>query len=272
MNRLLFLILMVSACAVKAEVLPDNEREQQLLTQAYNSQDGVSFHNDMFILPVSYNERFTGSDMETIFQLSLKAHIRGHLYFGYTQRSFWQAYASEKSSPFRETNYNPELFLRYAPGQLFDLPFGVDLGIDHMSNGRSPPESRSWNRLIATAFYVREHDRFSLKLWKRIPEDDKDDPMDPEGDDNPDLTDYWGHATFSYASCLDGVTCEHLWDIKVRGNLNTRRGAIETHWAFPTGSKQISWYVMLFSGYGESLIDYNNAENRIGIGITLQPR
>jgi phospholipase A1 len=109
-------------------------------------------------------------------------------------------------------------------------------------------------------------------MWQRVHEKQKTTPDDPVGDDNPDITDYWGNMQFEYARCLDGVSCEHLWSAKVRGNFATRRGSIETHWAFPTGSKQISWYVLLFSGYGESLIDYNHAENRIGIGITLQPR
>ncbi len=267
-----FWLVLLLAASCQADSVADSEREQSLLMQPINVQDGVSFHNDMFILPFTYNERFTGSDMETMFQLSVKANIKAHFYFGYTQRSFWQAYAQDKSSPFRETNYNPELFFRYEPEKFLGWPTGLDFGVDHISNGKAAPESRSWNRVFATLWYPREHDRFSLKLWKRVHEKQKTDPNDPIGDDNPDITDYWGHMQMEYARCLDGVRCEHLWSTKVRGNLATRRGAIETHWAFPTGSKQISWYVLLFSGYGESLIDYNHAENRVGIGITLQPR
>jgi len=33
----------------------------------------------------------------------------------------------------------------------------------------------------------------SLRPWWRIPEDEKDGPSDPEGDDNPTIDDYMGH-------------------------------------------------------------------------------
>ena len=55
------------------------------------------------------------SDVELKFQFSAKVNLAervfgnyGDVYFGYTQRSWWQAYNTDASSPFRETNYEPE--------------------------------------------------------------------------------------------------------------------------------------------------------------------
>src|SRR3990167_5146064 len=127
----------VSVPAAPAADDEDLESQRDALVQAIDSKGGISFHKDMFLAPLTYNERFTGSDSEVIFQLSLKARILGGpLYFGYTQRSFWQAYNGKESAPFRETLYNPEVFFRFQPGNRLSSQWGFDLGIEHESNGK----------------------------------------------------------------------------------------------------------------------------------------
>lgn len=79
-------------------------------------------------------------------QLSFKAKIfaKQNFYLGYTQRIFWELF--EKSSPFRDVNYNPLLFYRFPlkgdPDHFFDL-----IGYEHESNGKGGRDSRSWNRI-----------------------------------------------------------------------------------------------------------------------------
>jgi len=58
------------------------------------------------------------SDEEIKFQISFKVPLitddifneSDELYFGFTLKSFWQAYSSDISAPFRDTNYRPEVF------------------------------------------------------------------------------------------------------------------------------------------------------------------
>ncbi len=89
-------------------------------------------HRSTYLLPVTYNShpneepfQHTGRDedvldTEVAFQISMKVKLwqdilgkDADLWFGYTQRSFWQFYNVEDSSPFRETNYEPELILNF---------------------------------------------------------------------------------------------------------------------------------------------------------------
>lgn len=97
---------------------------------------------------------------EMEFQLSVKAKLAegllfgyGDVWAGYTQSSRWQVYNADLSRPFRETNYEPEAMLVFGTDyKLLGLPGRMlGLGINHQSNGRGQPLSRSWNRVIAMA-------------------------------------------------------------------------------------------------------------------------
>ena len=57
-----------------------------------------------------------------------------------------------------------------------------------------------------------------------------------------------------------------------RNNLESGfdRGALELGWSFPLWTyPYMKGYIQYFRGYGESLIDYDQRVNRIGIGISL---
>jgi phospholipase A1 len=241
-------------------------------------------HRPNYILPVAYNlhpndepfglEEGTLDKLEMKFQVSLKAHLgefslggRANLYAAYTSRSWWQTYNADKSRPFRETNHEPELFLVYDTDFKF-LGFrgsSVILGASHQSNGQGGSLSRSWNRVYANLVLEKEGLVVSLKPWYRIPEEKKDTPDDPSGDDNPDIRQYMGSGELGVFLRRE----HHTLTLLFRNNLRSEnRGAFELGYSYPlTGT--IKGYLQLFEGYGESLIDYDHRVTRAGVGILL---
>ena len=105
-----------------------------------------------------------------------------------------------------------------------------------------------------------------LKPWYRIPEDQKDDPTSSSGDDNPDIEKYLGYGELT----LGYKWRDHVVSMMLRNNLrgHNNKGAVQFDWTFPL-SRKLRGYVQFFNGYGESLIDYNTAVNRIGAGVVL---
>jgi phospholipase A1 len=201
---------------------------------------------------------------ELVFQLGFKLKLMENafnkpvdVWFGYTQNSFWQASNHKASSPFRETNYQPELMI------VTPLNFSVlgmnarlfNLGIVHQSNGQSSTLSRSWNRVYAQVGLERDGWTVMGRVWKRINESAPDD-------DNPDIVKYMGHGDVNVTYRHNGSDYSAL----VRHNFSTGRGAVQLGWAFPLAG-HFKGYTQLFSGYGQSLIDYNYYQNVLGIGL-----
>lgn len=241
-------------------------------------------HRPMYILPFSYLKNAnrepvsprTGvsaydyklDNQEAKYQISFKVPLltgllenRTTLWFGYTQRSFWQLYNTDDSAPFRETNFEPEIFVRHAPG--LDLGpvtlSGLTLGFNHESNGQSEPRSRSWNRIMGTTAFSYNRWLFILQPWYRLPESASED-------DNPDIERYLGHANYL---AIYRWTEDRTLSLKLNNNLRSdNKTSVELGYSFPIGGS-VKGFVQYFNGYGESLIDYNHRVQRIGIGIML---
>lgn len=212
-------------------------------------------------------------DVEAKFQLSVKIpltaedlYVEGDaLYFAFTLEAWWQVYSDNISKPFRETNYRPEIFyLMPLDWHPYGGNTGVSFGIEHQSNGRDQLLSRSWNRIYANFLYEVDNAAFHFQPWWRIPEDEKEFPLDSDGDDNPDITDFMGH--FELGGAYKWNNCELFFNS--RQNFATHKGAIELGFTFPLWRK-VRGYATVFDGYGESLIDYNYRQTRIGLGFAL---
>lgn len=230
-------------------------------------------HRFNYILPWSYNlnpasDGLEGENVqraEVKFQLSIRHPLRENLfteklglYFAYTQLSFWQMYNVEASSPFRETNYEPEAYLAVRSlGEALGVSLEeLRLGYNHQSNGRAGEMSRSWNRLFAEGVFLAGPVQVNLRPWWRIPEA-KDE------DDNPDLHKYVGYGDLRLLVPIGDGRISFLW----RNNLRPdNRGAVEigASWPIQAGFRL---YVQYFEGYGESLLDYDHPVSRVGVGF-----
>ena len=201
---------------------------------------------------------------ELVFQLGFKMKLVESafdkpvdLWFGYTQNSFWQAGNHEASSPFRETNYQPEL-MAVTPLHFSVLGMNarfLNLGLVHQSNGQTSTLSRSWNRVYAQLGLERGGWTVLGRVWKRINEAAPDD-------DNRDIVDYMGRGDVVVTYRSNGNDYSAL----LRRNFSTERGAVQLSWAFPLAG-HIKGYAHVFSGYGQSLIDYNYYQNTVGLGL-----
>ncbi|MGB8635189.1 MAG: phospholipase A [Rhodanobacteraceae bacterium] len=203
---------------------------------------------------------------EAKFQISFKTKLaqglfgeHGDVWVGYTQTSRWQVYNDKLSRPFRETDYEPEAMLLFDT----DVPvFGwhlrmLGIGLNHQSNGRSNPLSRSWNRIIGRIGLERPGWTIMYRPWLRLPESARND-------NNPDITDYMGRGDLQVIHEWRGQE----FTLLMRHSLSEGRGAGRFTWSFPVSSG-VRGYMEVFNGYGESLIDYNHNASYFGLGVTL---
>jgi phospholipase A1 len=206
--------------------------------------------------------------VEAKFQISFKTKAienlfgdNGDVWMGYTQSSHWQVYNSDNSRPFRETNYEPEVLLvfrnNYSIGGWHGRLLGV--GINHQSNGRADPLSRSWNRVMLNVGLDRDDWAVVMRPWWRI--------SDGNADENPGIEDYLGRGDITLVHRRGGNEFALMARHSLRGGERSR-GALQFDWGFPI-NRTLRGHLQVFDGYGESLIDYNHRATYVGLGISL---
>ena len=107
----------------------------------------------------------------------------------------------------------------------------------------------------------------TAKLWKRIKED-------AIKDDNPHIENYIGRAELAGAWNIDqkntvGATLRH--NLRSNGN-----GSLRLEWLSTLGTSSNStigsglrFHTQLFTGYGDSLIDFNRRRTVLNVGLSL---
>jgi len=234
----------------------------------------INLYRPNYVLPYYY----TGRPYQTIYidntpnnqplkheelkaQLSLLVPLIHHLWkdkplsldFAYTQLMYWQVYA--KSQYFRETNYEPELFVE----NYFNSHFAGQIGVNHQSNGRGGYLERSWNRGYMQAKFSDNQWLATIRGWFLFAEQ-KSSTLH-----NPDIAYYLGYENVLFSYKL-GQAKASLELQNLESGL--RRGFIQATLSYPI-LKSVSIYTQFFTGYGQSLIEYNHKTTSAGIGIAL---
>ena len=196
--------------------------------------------------------------------------LKDSVWFGYSQQSYWQLFTPQISRPFRSTDHEPEIMYVYPTTA--QLPFGwrwrySGVGLVHQSNGQSNPLSRSWNRVyLMTGMELDNRVSVNARIWKRIPESSG-------SDDNPGISDYVGRGELSAFWNYDqnntlGATVRHSM-------ARSDRGSLRVEWLQTLGTglfggkSNLRLHTALFSGYGDSMIDYNRKRTVFSVGLSL---
>lgn len=285
---------------------PDDRSNHFAVLQHYPNYVTAHVTNHINTMPMSPTHPSSGSYPTNLdygelkFQLSAKARVidlpwtsQEHsasgneelahdfgLWLAYTQQSYWQILNAPLSRPFLETNYQPEAILAFRPQLFFGKTpecAGIEwqlfnVGFVHQSNGKSDPLSRSWNRVYAefgfeTQFGADGDLAVLVRPWYRLPEQ-------ASKDDNPNITDFLGYGDVTTVLRKGPI----LLSVMARGNPRTGKGAGQLNLALPLWPFEVpadfplKWFLQVFSGYGESLIDYNWRQTTVSVGLMLNPR
>ena len=245
---------------------------------------GLRPYRANYLLPFAYSTKVYESGIPTVeyknaeaeMQISLQLRVMHNVlgfdeeYFvSYTQQSFWQIYA--KSSPFRENTYNPEAFVIF-PIHDDDKYFrfrSLKFALAHKSNGQPDTEevvfstgdvlgnlSRSVNYVYSSLRLQHNSVVLDLTAWIPFPESE-------DTNDNKDLMDYTGYTSAKMTYFLH----DHMFSVMGRGNFTTHKGAVEATYSYPLIHNY--FYMKVFSGYTESLIDYNNYITKFSVGFSF---
>lgn len=249
---------------------PENQETQNTIQQYTQSLYNIKAHEANYFLPMSYRygdsyvapEGKKSQQVEMEFQVSIKFDFAANVFnlneiytVAYTQKSYWQFYTS--SAYFRESNYNPELFVTIPMSQTDETSFikAFRFSFAHQSNGRGNEEERAWDYIAATMYTQYKSLFTELKLWLPI----------GSLKYNEDLMDYMGYGHLKFILPYQ----KHLVDLTLRSNFSGEHAA-ELNYTYPAfGRDDLFFYVKGFSGYGESLIDYDNSVNKIGFGFSI---
>jgi outer membrane phospholipase A len=244
----------------------------------------VKAHEPVYI--VAGNE-----DPSTKFQFSFKYQIfdpvgpvaqklppLAGFYFGYSQTSFWDLGNEEDSNPFYDSSYRPELMVSYdnLDRYLLDgdggrhLPswvnFGFQAGLKHESNGQSQPDSRSVNVVYARPIVTFEGKEgwfvtVAPSVWAYV----------FDMSDNEDIEEYRGYGELRLVAGRAGGL-----QLAATGRLGEGggQGSVLVDLTYPIrgfsfGNLDAYLDVQYFSGYGESILNYNQNNESLRFGISL---
>jgi phospholipase A1 len=136
----------------------------------------------------------------------------------------------------------------------------------HQSNGQSLPLSRSWNRVYVMGGFEHDTVQVYARVWKRIEEDSTND-------DNPGISNYIGRGEAIVRwqpdrANLFSFTGRHALTQGGHGSARIEwfRTLADTGIGLPSG---LRLHTQIFTGYGDTLLDYNFKRTVFSVGFSL---
>lgn len=239
------------------------EQPQELALAAHEPMffiAGGEAHNTTAKLQFSFDYRILSEDSEFVKRLPML----GHLHFAYTQTSVWDL--TESSRPFRDSSYRPSLFLDYETPNDGPWPDGIRGGYEHESNGQGTDVSRGVDILfLQPRWYFSVNERLLL-IAPRFRTNISISEF------NEDINDYRGNVDLyvRYGREESWITA-----LTARYSTDTGKGSLQLDASYPLREPIFAraggyFYVQLFHGYGETLLDYDQdvgTQLRIGLAI-----
>jgi outer membrane phospholipase A len=260
-------LLLLASAEQHAEVFPETVGSFDPIPE---DEPALSAHEPVYFVLGARN------GMNARYQLSFKYRVFDEestpaqwfaplkqLHFGYTQTATWDLGADSK--PFHDTSYRPSLFWQKRLDVGETMPRYLRAGYEHESNGKEGISSRSIDlAYIQPAWRAGFDDGKSLIFAPRF--------YSYLGkDDNPDIAHYRG-----YADWLLRYGDESSWVLSGRMRVGTgghtgTQLELSVPFRKPLFARTGGFmYLQLFSGYGETLLDYNQrhpTQLRVGVSI-----
>ncbi len=204
--------------------------------------------------------------VEAVFQISFKTRLwttddrQWGAWIAYTQQSHWQVYNDDISRPFRETNYMPEILVSYRPAWNSAASTG---GCSTSDSSTSPTAAPISSRGAGTASTRRlASNAATSRSWPN--------PGTASPKARGTMTIRTSRTTTATAnsprSTRRGTTAWRSWGAATS---KEGKGAAQFTWMSPPLLGPLRAYVKGFTGYGESMIDYNWNQSTIGAGFAL---
>jgi phospholipase A1/A2 len=247
-------LCITAALFSSAAYAQDRQEPAHMASERFGS--GIYAHEPIYIIG--------GGSPETDvrLQLSFKVRLYRDLYLGYTQNSHWDI--SGPSAPFRDTTYNPSVFWHQpilnarAPGDdpktLEPYSLYAAAGIEHASNGKDATASRSMDTI-----FLRGIGSYSLSERAELRVTTKVFHYLQTSGNNSDIRRYRSGLDLEYGyfdKKTFGLGVTHRFGRSNRGSTQ-----LDATYAMCELSLFKSWpgyfHIQVFSGYGETLIDYN---------------
>lgn len=268
----LLALLAALPAAAQDKPAPEAAEENVTLTQAKGEIAPLLTENE----PV-YFVMGTRGGTNARFQLSLKYRLFDRslgwgrdqpwlsgIYLGYTQTTIWNLQGESK--PFRDTSFRPSVFWAWERTDDKTWIDGLRAGLEHESNGKEGPDSRTIDIL-----FVRPEWRWELANGRRL-------EFMPriygylDKEDNPDIERYRGYVDWHLRYGNEARSWSAMARVGTAGKGSLTLGWFERTRVVGFGPMSGYFHVQFFAGYGEDILNYNQRfKSQIRLGFAIVP-